>query len=494
MNLETYMAYLTAVIYWLLIVCWSAILIFYRREYPRLKRLHPLLALLLIVLFIDGARTLFESLYFGTWCTAKVGLLPQTWEQILTSPFLMVIPKSFNLIAALIIILVIVRRWFSAMGAEVERAREVSRLKEFQDAVFNAITDLLTVQDREYRLLMVNAAVARAVGKPPEELVGQLCYQILHGRNAPCPNCPVEETLRTGKQAMAELESELLGETLQSWTYPLLDSAGEIRAVIKYAKVVTEEKRLQEQELAVARLKSELVSLASHELRAPLASIKGYTTTLLHDPGRLQPDEEREFLEIINSEAERLNILISELLDMSEVEKGQFRIYRRLVSVEELCERALASARHPGLKHELQLHLPPHLPRVLADPDKIHQVLLNLLSNAIKYSPEGRVVSLQVEVRGEEVEFSVSDQGMGLTEEELSRLFKPFYRAPEATSRNISGTGLGLYICKNIVEAHGGRIWAESRVGQGSVFRFTLPRARETDVSPPSPKDSQGEA
>jgi len=474
-DLERYMTYLTTIIYAMLALTWGWITYFSQGQYRRMKALHPLITVLLIVLLIDGARTLIESLYFGFWYAGRADLiLPRVYE-VLSHPYFFAIPKAINLLAALFIVLVVVRRWVPNLHAEVERQREVQRLKDFQETIFNAITDLLTVQDRDYKLLMVNAAVARAVGKRPEDLIGQKCYAVLHGLDAPCPRCPVVETWATKQTAMAEMESETLGEILQAWTYPLFEADGEVQAVIKYAKIITAEKRLQEEQHQVAELKSQLASIASHELRTPLTSIQGYAGLLLDSDPPLEPAQQRECLETISQEAERLGHLVEEILDLSQIEAGQLPIYRQLVNVEVLCQRALASVRHPGLKHQLKMQLPSDLPRVLADPNRIQQVLTNLLSNAIKYSPPGSVVAVEAALTNSHVEIRVADQGEGLSPEEMKPLFQPFYRTPAARASGRAGTGLGLYISRSIVEAHGGRIWAESEVGKGSVFHFTLP-------------------
>lgn len=479
------MTYLTTIIYAMLALTWGWITYFSQREHRRMKTLNPLISVLLIVLLIDGARTLIESLYFGLWYAGRADLILPRLYDVLSHPYFFAIPKAINLLAALFIVLVVMRRWFPNLHAEVERQREVQRLKEFQETVFNAITDLLTVQDRDYRLLMVNAAVARAVGKRPEELVGQKCFEVLHGLAEPCPRCPVVETWETKQTAMAEMESEALGETLQAWTYPLFDAAGEVQAVIKYAKIITAEKRLREEQQQVAELKAQLASIASHELRTPLTAIRGYAGLLLESDPPLEPELQRECLETISGEAERLGHLVEEILDLSQIEAGQLPIYRQLVSVEALCQRALSSVQHPGLQHQLKLHLPSGLPRVLADPNRIQQVLTNLLSNAIKYSPPGSVVAVEAAAANGHVEIRVADQGEGISPDEMKPLFQPFYRTPAARASGSAGTGLGLYISRRIVEAHGGHIWAESEVGKGSVFHLTLPVGEEGEGTVP---------
>jgi signal transduction histidine kinase len=364
---ERYMLYLTAIIYWSLTICWLFITVFYLRQYLRFKRIYPLVATLLIVLLIDGTRTLIESIYFGTRYTARTGLFPSYLYGILDQPYYVAIPKTINLLAALVIILVIVRRWFRNLEEEQRRQR------------------------------------------------------------------------------------------------------------------------------AAEQFRLELLSLASHELRAPLTSIRGYANTLVREYGRLGEATQREFLEGIASEAERLSRLVSDLLDSTQIEEGRLRIERRAVTPNRLCEEAVRTASHPDARHVFQVEVEADLPEVLADPIRIHQALSNLLSNAMKFSAEGSEVIVGAGRRNDHVEFYVRDHGIGIPRGEQGRLFTRFHRAANAHGPAMAGAGLGLYIAKGIVEAHGGRIGVESDLGKGSRFWFTLPtvagqvRAEEM-LSQPSPQ------
>jgi two-component system sensor histidine kinase KdpD len=245
------------------------------------------------------------------------------------------------------------------------------------------------------------------------------------------------------------------------------------------------------------RMKTELLGTVSHELRTPLGSIKGYATTLLTHGSKLRKDEQREFLEIIDSEADRLRDLIENLLDLSRLEAGVLRIDREPVrlaaAARDLCRKVELAAPN----HEIQLDWPPDDPPVNADQKRIYQVMQNLLTNAIKYSPNGGCITLSARVDRRELVVSVADQGLGMPAAELDKIFDRFHRVQSAVSRGIGGTGLGLAICKGLVEAHGGRIWAESEgEGKGSTFRFTLPLLAEAlDVTvtvPGTPSRTKG--
>jgi signal transduction histidine kinase len=243
------------------------------------------------------------------------------------------------------------------------------------------------------------------------------------------------------------------------------------------------------------RMKTELLGTVSHELRTPLGSIKGFVSTLLEHGSKLKRDEQREFLEIIDSEADRLRELIENLLDLSRLEAGVLRIDREPVRLGATAREVTRKVELAAPKHSLALDWPAADPPVKADQKRIYQVIQNLLTNAVKYSPSGGRITLSGSVRRRELEISVADEGLGMPATELDRIFDRFHRVQSDMARDIGGTGLGLAICKGLVEAHGGRIWAESvGEGKGSTFRFTLPLwADALDVLVPvTPSRSKG--
>jgi len=242
------------------------------------------------------------------------------------------------------------------------------------------------------------------------------------------------------------------------------------------------------------RMKTELLGTVSHELRTPLGSIKGYATTLLTHGSKLRKDEQREFLEIIDSEADRLRDLIENLLDLSRLEAGVLRIDRDLVRLGATAREVLRKVQLATPNHELALDWPTEDPLVNADQKRIYQVIQNLLTNAVKYSPNGGCITLSACIKRHELVISVADQGLGMPAMELDRIFDRFHRIQTDVSRGIGGTGLGLAICKGLVEAHGGRIWAESAgEGEGSTFRLSLPLLADALVSvPATPSRSKG--
>ncbi|HEY7063823.1 MAG TPA: ATP-binding protein [Chloroflexota bacterium] len=224
------------------------------------------------------------------------------------------------------------------------------------------------------------------------------------------------------------------------------------------------------------RLRNAFLATVSHDLRAPLAAIAGYTDSLLRDDS-WDRQTHREFLEIIASSADTLTRLVDNLLDAATLEAGALRLEPEPVRVERIAERVVAQRRPLAATHDLRLDIAPGLPLAHADPLRVEQVISNLVDNAIKYSPGGGPVAVRVSggERGAALVVAVSDHGVGLTAEQAARVFERFYRAADALHGAPRGIGLGLFLCKRLVEAQGGRIWVESVPGQGSTFRFTLP-------------------
>ena len=223
------------------------------------------------------------------------------------------------------------------------------------------------------------------------------------------------------------------------------------------------------------RLKGELLSTLAHEMRTPLTSIKGYCTALLVEETSFDPEAQRGFLEIIDEECDTLESLVHDLLESSIIDAGLLRLELQPVILPRLSRMVIDEIARRTDRHRFVIDFPEDFPIVDADPDRITQVLRNLLDNAVKYSPDGRLVILRGESRENEIVVSVADQGVGISPEHLNRLFEKFFRVDSGLRRHVVGSGLGLPICRTIVEAHGGQIWAESKVGQGSSFYFTLP-------------------
>ena len=225
----------------------------------------------------------------------------------------------------------------------------------------------------------------------------------------------------------------------------------------------------------LARMQDEFVSTVSHELRTPLGFIKGYATTLLRQDAHWDSAARQEFLRIIDEETDRLRELIDNLLDSSRLESGSIGMTREPTRIAPLLRSVAERANDAYPEMVLRVDVPDGLPIIEIDSTRIAQVLDNLLSNAAKYAP-GAPVDLRARREGETVVVEVQDEGPGIGPQHLSQMFQRFYRVPD-TQRNVRGTGLGLYICRKIVESHGGQIGVESQAGSGTRFFFTLPVA-----------------
>jgi len=231
----------------------------------------------------------------------------------------------------------------------------------------------------------------------------------------------------------------------------------------------------------LARMQDEFIATISHELRTPLGFIKGYVTTLLREDAEWDTEASEEFLHIINEEADRLRELIDNLLDSTRLETGTLSMTLEPTRIEPVTRDVVARTRSLYPTMNLSINITEDLPDVLMDATRIAQVLDNLLSNAHKYAP-GADVEICVSNRGNQIYLEVADQGTGIPVEHLPHLFERFYRVPETTNTT-RGTGLGLHICRKIVEAHGGEIGVDTEPGAGAKFWFTLPIAYSRNES-----------
>ncbi len=231
----------------------------------------------------------------------------------------------------------------------------------------------------------------------------------------------------------------------------------------------------------IDRLKDEFMSTVSHELRRPLASIKGYTASLLLPGAHWEQAEQREFLQVIDEEADHLAGLIDNLLDLARLGAGSLRLSCEPVHLPALTDQVVRRIRTQAHlpAHPYDLRFPVGFPYVAGDSARITQVLLNLLENAAKYAPAGTPIEIAGALTGEMVAVTVSDWGPGLTAAQAARVFEKFYRVDSGLTRSTEGTGLGLAICRGVVEAHGGHMSVQSVPGQGCAFTFTLPALAE---------------
>jgi two-component system, OmpR family, sensor histidine kinase KdpD len=260
------------------------------------------------------------------------------------------------------------------------------------------------------------------------------------------------------------------------------DDMRHLRGLADQAAVAIYNIRLLETEAEARReaeaandLKLKFLAMISHELRTPLTSIKGFATTLLADDVQWSADDQRDFIQTINAEADKLTDMIDQLLDLSRLQAGSLRINPAPHTIDRILSTAMAQLQALTRNHALQIEVPADLPPVLADPQRVAQVLANLVSNAAKYSPPQSAINLSARHVDGQVEIDVSDEGPGVQPEDRAQVFEAFRRGSSNRAQHTKGAGLGLAICKGLVEAHGGRIWIQDRPGPGATFSFTLP-------------------
>ncbi len=238
--------------------------------------------------------------------------------------------------------------------------------------------------------------------------------------------------------------------------------------------LAAEAKARQEAEQA-NELKMKFLAMISHELRTPLTSIKGFATTLLADDVQWHPASQRDFLQTISQEADKLGDLIEQLLDLSRLEAGILRIVPKPRTLGRIIATAMAQLQTVTVDHQLVIDVPTDLPLVNADEQRIAQVLTNLVGNAVKYSPPQTTITIAARPIGDILQIDVTDQGPGIPSQERLRVFEPFRQLNSQPINRTKGAGLGLAICKGLVDAHGGRIWIQDRAGPGTTISFTLP-------------------
>ena len=351
--------------------------------------------------------------------------------------------------------------------------------------VFDVRTGHPVSLNREARRIVEGLRMA---GRPAEELLGILTCRFADGREISLGEFPLAGVLSGAETVRAE---EIVLSTPDGRSITTLVNATPIHAEdgAVASVVVTMQDLAPLEELE--RMRAEFLGMVSHELRTPLTSIKGSTAALLGGARNFAPAETREFIRIVDGQADRMIGLIADLLDAGRIDTGTLSVSPEPSEVAVLVDRARTTFLSGGGRHTVTLDLPPDLPRVMADRPRVEQVLNNLLANAARQAPESAPIRVAAERDGVHVAVSVADAGRGIPPERLAQLFRKYSGAAvggAGTGAGTAGAGLGLAICKGLVEAHGGRIRAESGgVGLGARFTFTLPVAGEAGARAPGP-------
>ena len=372
--------------------------------------------------------------------------------------------------------------------ANARRYREERKARADLEALVNTSpVGVVVLNARTGEPVSINQEAIRIVSdllvpdRSAEELLNVLTVRRADGREISLTELPLAHVLSASTTVRAE-EIEILAPDGHSVTTlinatPIHSEEGAVESVVVTLQDLTP---LEE----IERMRAGFLGMVSHELRRPLTSIKGSAATLLEASSDLAPAESKQFHRIINEQADYMRSLISDLLDVAHIEMGTLAVDPQPTVVADIVDDARNSLLSEGARSNIRIDLAPDLPLVLAEKRRIVQVLINLLANAAAYSKESSTISVSATPVESHVTFSVIDQGIGVSAERLPNLFRKFSHFSEKDREadgDSSGTGMGLAICKGIVEAHGGRIWVESDGPDlGSRFTFTLPKVEET--------------
>lgn len=362
--------------------------------------------------------------------------------------------------------------------ANLQLYREVVEEREELLQTFESLSAGLVLVSMEGTISQVNAS-ARTIFQAGPDVFGKPYAEMM-----PQPElAKVFDTALSGTEPpMAEVSVVLNNQerTYQVQAANVQNQEGKPFGVVAIFNDVTEIKNIE-------KMKSSFVAMASHELRTPLTAIKGFSSTLLEgiDDQIYGADEQKEFLQIVVSECDRLRRLIDDLLNTSRIEAGEsLKPSYGDVDIKELLEKVVMIQKQATHKHNLRLDIQGELPsNIIGDRDKLDQILTNLMNNAIKYAPNGGDITLHAKrVENDELLIGVEDQGLGIPKDHLGKVFEKFHRVNNEDNRKIYGTGLGLFLVKHLVEGvHMGKIWVESEVGVGSTFWFRIPTALDID-------------
>ena len=352
---------------------------------------------------------------------------------------------------------------------------QVSFEKQRLDALLDSAADGIIILNADLTIERVNDAFERFYGKTHHELVNVPHDEVIQWAGEP-QGSPLDEAIANGwpltPNATLYVEGDLRRDFPSTLpvgiTYaPLISPEGRLRNIIVSVRDISHFRTADE-------IKATFISIVSHELRTPVTLIKGYASTLRRDDAKWDKATISDSLAVIEEEADRLSKMIDDLLDASRLQAGGLSLNRADVSLPALAKRVAERFTTQTKKHSIVADFPEKFPIVLADETRIEQVMVNLVSNALKYAPDGEI-KISGSLHPEQVVICVSDQGPGIEAKDLPHIFDRFYRSTNAVKQT-KGAGLGLYLARAIIEAHGGRIWADPKPDTGARICFSLPR------------------
>jgi PAS domain S-box-containing protein len=367
--------------------------------------------------------------------------------------------------------------------SERKRIEEELRVSQARFAgILEIADDAIISIDSNQRITLFNQGAEKIFGYTAQEVIGQTLDVLLPIRFAEIHQQHVVDFSSSSHEARKMGERrEIFGRRKGGEEFPAEASISKLK--LKGETVFTVILRDTSDRKVIERMKDEFVSIVSHELRTPLTSIHGSLGMLASGLLDAEPQTGKRLLEIAVNSTERLIRLINDVLDVERIESGKVEMVKQICNVNDLLTDATEVMQPMAERFGVTLSVSPIEAIVWVDRDRITQTLTNLLSNAIKFSPQGSTVWLSAERQDNCLRFQVKDQGRGIPHDKLETIFERFQQVDASDSRNQDGTGLGLAICRNIVQQHGGRIWVESTLGQGSTFYFTLPHENNTGTS-----------
>jgi PAS domain S-box-containing protein len=359
-------------------------------------------------------------------------------------------------------------------------ARDMTLRKQMEEALRNSEATYRTLVesspdgifsvDARVNIIDCNGGVCHLLGYSREEIKGRDFRELLEGT---LPETLSAYYYQLVEKGILETEFELKrrdGQKVLVWAkvVGVRDDNGNLARALVYIRDIAERKKLEQ-------LKDEFIGLVSHELRSPLTVIMGSVNTALSEGERLSREEMRQLLQDAAYETESLSHILGNLLELSRAQADRLHLTMEPVNVRIVVRNMVDRIRHQSSTHRFVVDFPKNIPIVQADELRLERILHNLLENAVKYSPNGGVIRVSAKVEENRLVIGVSDQGIGISLHDQSKLFAPFLRLEDQRLTWVKGAGLGLLVCRRLVEAHGGRIWVESEPGRGSTFYFTLP-------------------
>jgi PAS domain S-box-containing protein len=360
---------------------------------------------------------------------------------------------------------------YSLLFRNLKRSEEALQESEanYRMLVESSPDGIISVNDK-VRIIDCNEGVCQLLGYFREELKGKDFRELLASALPDKLSFYYDQLAQKG---LVESEFEFLGRggrTIPVWAKIVgaYDANGRLSQALVYIRDIAERKKLDQ-------LKDEFIGLVSHELRSPLTVIMGAVNTALTEGARLSREEMRQLLQDAAWETEALSHLLGNLLELSRARADRLFLSREPINVKDIVKDVVDKIKRQSSNHSFETDLPKALPPVHADQLRLERILYNLLENAVKYSPDGGKIRISARLENDHMVIGVSDEGIGISLHDQAKLFSPFERLAAQRLEGVKGIGLGLLVCRRLVEAHGGRIWVESEPGRGSTFYFTLP-------------------